>query len=46
MLVQEYPEVEMSFTGHVLRGSSGEVTLQILEEKLEKLDAATAQGRR
>ena len=43
MPVQEYPEAEMSFTGHVLRGSSGEVTLQILEEKL---DAATAQGRR
>ena len=32
----------MSFTSHVLRGSSGEATLQILEGKLE---ATTAQGR-
>jgi len=32
----------MSFTGHVLQGSSSETTLQILEGKLE---AATAQGR-
>ena len=33
---------KMSFAGHVLRGSSGKATLQILEGKLE---AATAQGR-
>ena len=32
----------MSFIGHVLRGSSGEDGLQILEDKLE---ATTAQGR-
>ena len=32
----------MSFTGHVLRESSGENALQILEGKLE---ATTAQGR-
>ena len=43
MLVQEYPEAHlMSLTGHVLWGSSGETTLQILEGKFE---AATAQGR-
>jgi len=32
----------MAFTGHVLRGSSGEDALQILEGKLE---ATAAQGR-
>ena len=32
---------KMSFTGHVLQGSSGETTLQILEGKFE---ATTAQG--
>ena len=32
----------MSFAGHVLGGSSGDTTLQILEGKFE---AATAQGR-
>jgi len=32
----------MSFTGHVLRGSSGEDALEILEGKLE---ATIAQGR-
>jgi len=33
---------KMAFTGHVLRGSSGEDAFQILEGKLE---ATTAQGR-
>jgi len=33
---------KMAFTGQVLRGSSGEDALQILEGKLE---ATTAQGR-
>jgi len=41
-LYKNIQKQKMSFTGHVLRGSSGEATLQILEGKLE---ATTAQGR-
>jgi len=39
---QKYLKTEMAFTGHVLKGSSGEDALQMLEGKLE---ATTAQGR-
>ena len=41
-LYRNIQKQKMAFTGHVLRGSSGEDALQILEGKL---DATTAQGR-
>ena len=41
-LYRSIQKQKMAFTGHVLRGSSGEDALQILEGKL---DATTAQGR-
>jgi len=40
--VQMYSKQKMAFMGHMLRASSGEDALQILEGKLE---ATTVQGR-